>query len=188
MRELILYKAIVIDDNDSDKLGKVKIKVLPEMKDVKDEDLPWALPFLSLGMNSTTFTHIPPIKNTHIWIFFLDTYFQKPYYITGRIIEGLYKYDDNIKTPLSNITEIGSLTYPNPRAILLPDNSLLFYNTETKEKGIYNQNGTYFFINATGEIYIYSKDKLIKMYNDSGSFTLKASGQLDINGHLTIDP
>jgi len=187
VRELILYKAVVIDDNDSDKLCRVKIKVIPEMKDVEDKNLPWALPFNTMGMNASTFTHNPPVKDTNIWVFFLDTYFKMPYYITGRFIEGLFGYSDKINTPLSNISEIGSLNYPNPRAILLPDNSLLFYNTETKEKGIYNQNGTYIFINSGGELFINVKDQSAKIYGNSGYIELKSSGQFDINGHLTVD-
>ena len=107
MIPVTLYKAIVIDDNDSNKLCRVKIKVLPEMKDVEDKNLPWALPFNTMGMSKTSYTFSPPLKDDNIWVFFLDKYFQMPYYITGRFIEGLFDYDNKINTPISNISEIG---------------------------------------------------------------------------------
>jgi len=187
MIELKLHKAIVIDDNDTDKLSRVKIRILPEFKDVPKNLLPWALPFNHLmGMSGNTFSHNPPVEDSHIWVFFLDKYWKKPYYITGRMIEGLFNYDewDNIE---SDIDEINSASYPNPRFFLLEGGSILFYNTFTKDIGIYHSTKSYAFIKGNGEIYINSKTKKMLLENNNGSIEIGTNGTIDINnGNLTV--
>ena len=45
------YLGVVVDNNDPDRQGRLKIKVMDIFEDVKDEDLPWATPWKDLNGN-----------------------------------------------------------------------------------------------------------------------------------------
>jgi hypothetical protein len=162
VREIVLYKATVIDDNDPKKLSRVQIRVLPEMKDVQAKYLPWAVPHGGEGMASDNMTHNPPEKNSHIWVYFLDKYFKSPYYIGARFIQGLCNYS-GVTTSLGSITEIGSMVYPNPRFILHKDGTIEFHNSVTGAHGVYHKSGSYMIFDPSGNIYISKGTNKIKM-------------------------
>jgi len=44
MADLQLYNAFVVSNDDPERKGRVQIKILPEMTDVEDIDLPRAVP------------------------------------------------------------------------------------------------------------------------------------------------
>lgn len=45
------YLGVVVDNNDPDRQGRLKIKVMDIFEEVKDEDLPWATPWKDLNGN-----------------------------------------------------------------------------------------------------------------------------------------
>jgi len=207
MFELKLYYAEVIDNDDQNsddgkKLGRIKVKILPQMNDIKDSLLPWIRPFVQLGMSSSQFSYVSPEIGDKVWIFYTDKYFKNGYYLCGSFIDGFFDYS-TIEDELGNIAESLNTTYPNLKFYYVADGSILFWNTDTGDKGFYNNNGSYIFISADGQIYIYSKDQEMKIYNDNLSFELnddgtykiegegtiecKSSGQIDVNGNLTVD-
>jgi len=183
-----LMKAQVIDDSDPNKTSRIKIKILPEFKDIPTSDLPWASPHAGLGMLGTEFSHNPPVKNSFVWVYDIDGFYQEFRYISGQWIEGLFDYTKG-STPAGNISEkTSSFTYPDPRFFLLPDGSVLFYSSNG-DKGIINSDGSYMFQKASGAHYLNAKANEVKVYNNSGSILLASNGQVNINnGNFTVDP
>ena len=160
MRIMDLKKAVVVDDNDPDKLSKVQIRVIPEMKDVAERLLPWARPHgTGMDMKASAFGHEPPAVGSFVWVYYLDEYWQRPYYLSGRFIEGLFDHDV-VKSTLSGVTEVGSQTYPNPKFILYEDGSIVFHNTDTGAMGMYSSNGSYVIIGGSGDVVIQADNEI----------------------------
>lgn len=170
-----LYRiGLVIDDNDPDQLSCVQVRVYPELKDVEEAKLPWAKPKTkSLGQGTTHGKHAPPEIGSFVQIEVKQNW-NSFFYDCDASIDGLAQYG-NFSTP----SEIGTQVYPQPRFTLYKDGSMHFINTETGEQGIVTSTGIKIICNSSGEII---------MDNGSGIITLKASGQVDINGNLTVDP
>jgi len=182
MNEIKLRKAIVIDNDDSNSpdkehLSRIKVKILPELLGVDDDLLPWCRPFFQMGMSPNSITHNIPIIGSSIWMIFLDDYWKEGYYLTGRFVDGFFDFAkwEDLESLIQN-DDIQAATYPNPRFFLLPDNSVLFYNTETKSKGIINHNGTYSVINGDGDWYTYFVDRTYTLYNEKGRIEIDPDG------------
>ncbi len=193
MKDIKLYYATVIDNDDQNhddgkKKGRIKIKVLPEMKDISNSYLPWVRPFITEGMSDSGYSYNSPEIDDKVWVIFLDNYWKNGYYIKGSFIDGFFNYAD-IETELNNITESVDTTYPNLKFYYTPDGSLFFFNTDSGDKGIYNSNGSYQIWKGDGTVYIYAKDQEIEVYNDNISLYLKDDGEAlleNSNGYLKL--
>jgi hypothetical protein len=175
---MIMRDAIVIDNNDPDKKSRIKVQILPEQKGITDETLyRWILPMFNAGSDAMG-EHNPPEKDSHVQVLILDKYWLEQRYINNWFIEGYNKYTDWTDNS-SNITDLtGSQTYPEPRFKIFPDGSLEFRNYTTGEKGWLNSNGSYIIFDVGGNIFCYSKDKNIKLYNDETSILLDNTNKL----------
>ena len=90
MININLYKAKVIDTADTDSKAKIKVRLLPEMKDISEDHLPWVRSFFTLGMSATNYSfHLPKI-DSYVWVFFLDEYFQEGFWFTGIFMDGFF--------------------------------------------------------------------------------------------------
>lgn len=181
-----LYYGIVVDNNSENKDRSVKdsyikVRVIPELKDIGEDNLPWVRPFTGLGMGASLFGHNPPEINDNVWILFKDEpYWKEGYYIPGRYIDGLFDYT---KWNDSDVPDKNPSTYPNPRFWYIPDGSIFFVDYDTGDKGVYNSNGSYLLIKGTGEIYLYTKNKSAKIYNDNGYVEVDTGGIINLSGN-----
>lgn len=186
-----IYYGIVVDNNSenknqSSKDSYIKVRIIPELKDVGENDLPWVRPFTGLGMGLSLFEHNPPEINDNVWVFFKDEpYWKEGFYISGRYIDGLFDYT---KWDDGKIPDKDTSAYPNPRFWYIPDGSIFFIDYDTGDKGVLNNNGTYILMKGNGEIYYYLKDKSLKIHNDNGFFEIKSNGQFNVNNNFTVDP
>lgn len=184
--------ALVVDDKDPDELSRVKVRVLPLMKDIDEADLPWAEPInYFLGHSADTGEHRPPEIGTEVFVLITKrgTNF---YYTHDAYIEGFALYG---KFPAGDIEGLGSQTYPQPRFKLYKDGSVHFVNTDTAEQGVFTSSGTTVLIDSDGNVIVDSPGDVtvtaggeLVLDNGSGTITLKSSGQVDVNGNLTVDP
>lgn len=77
------YRAIVIDNNDPLKSGRVKVKVMPMFGGVNDDALPWAiLADASMGNIDSGHVNIPEI-NSHVFVFFENGDHRYPVYFAS---------------------------------------------------------------------------------------------------------
>jgi hypothetical protein len=185
-----LYYAEVIDNDDQNhddgkKLGRIKVKVLPEMKDIKDSYLPWIRPFIQKGMSSSQYSYHSPEVGDKIWVIFLDDYWKEGYYLWGAFIDGFFDYA-SIESDLGNIAESIDTTYPNVKFYYTPDGSLFFLNTDTGDKGFLNSNGLYVIIDTDGKSYFYFKDQEHKFYNDNTEVYIQDDGKVTVTTNNDI--
>jgi hypothetical protein len=177
-----LYYGKVIDDSDPDEKGKIQVRLLPEMKDMTEADLPWLYPFLMENQSEEAYSHKPLEIGSTVWCIFLDEYFKYGFFIAGAFINDLFDFS-SIKDDLGNISEIDAQEYPNPRFTRYNDGTIVFTNTQTGEMGIYHSTGSYAVFDSEGSATVYST-KSIKLYNDANSIELEDSGDIiqDSNG------
>jgi len=177
MIKLNRHYAEVIDINDPDKKGKIKIKILPEFNDMSEDLLPWAKPFITTGMTDKEYDFHPPTVGSKILIL-TDDKFRTFYYVHGIMIEGLFDYDA-IKTKLDTVSEMTDTEYPNVDFTLLNDGSISFYNRQTGDNGFIHNSGTYYIIDSNGYVYL-SESSGNKITIDSSGTKLKDKNGNDI--------
>jgi hypothetical protein len=66
------FRAKVVDNNDPQQLGRIKVKVYPIMEDTDDAGCPFAMPCWNGGI-----LYIPPV-NSWVWVFFEGSDVEKP--------------------------------------------------------------------------------------------------------------
>ena len=176
--------AIVIDNVDTDKQGKCKLRVLPEMIGMDEDKLPWCRPFLGKGNgNQNLGTHEIPEIDEYVKCLVRDNFWKQIEYISGDFVTGFYPYSV-WENKASSMSELNSMSYPQPSFMkALPDGSIIFYNSETGEKGIYDSHGSYSIFDSSGNIIINSKDQKTTIKNSNGDLILQSNGNLEINGN-----
>lgn len=179
MIELNLYIGRVISTNDTDKQGRVQIKFLPEMKDVKDDDCPWCVPFFGNSSEDEIIQDFPP-DDTLVWCL-ADSNFYEKYYLGRYNTKGTYDFD-TVKDLLEKFSDADTSDsdYQYLKFYLYEDGGLSFYNTNNGEKGFLNKNETYTLYDKDGNYYIYGKDKKITVYNDKSTLLVDTNGDTSI--------
>lgn len=178
-----IREARVIDNNDPNKKGKVKIRILPEMLSFKDSELPWMSTYQQgEGISADVGTHGVPEKDTFIRVLIEDYPIMKRIrYISDDYVEGMYIYSK--ASGLSAIAELSSQAYPQPLFHIFKDGTITFHNSSTGEHGTLYKNGQYELFDKDGNWFVYIKNKQTKIYNDSGSFILKTDGVHELSGN-----
>lgn len=170
--QVSLHYATVIDNEDSDQKAKVQVRVLPEMKDMDEDKLPWVRPFINPGMSENSYGYNVPEVDSKIWVVFIDKYFHDGYYLTGSFIDGFFDFS-SVQSDLNDVTELSDKSYANIRFTRLPDGTVIFHNDDTGEVGIKHSSGKYVVIDDSGDIHI------------SGDATIQ--GDQTVEGDSTIE-
>jgi hypothetical protein len=141
MSDLNLKKATVVSNDDPTQKGKVKIRIEPELTDVPEEDLPWAVPFVSEA-SSTTAEKRVFVEGSVVWCL-VDPLYQRFYIIGNKYFEAHFSFPQ-VQSALS---EIGvDTTYKNLDFTLAADRSISFRNLSTGDYGYLQSTGTYVLI------------------------------------------
>ena len=173
----------VVDNNDPDKMGRVKIRVYGIFTDeIPDVDLPWALPeqnFVGSLMGSMIVPPIDAVLNVR----FSNGNIYEPIY-TSKIINRDVKPSDT------------NTDYPNTLIFFELDNGDKFtINRETGET-IYTQskgntitmasNGDFTIEQTNGNLFSMTRLGEVKLENSKSSITLDAIGMVTIDQALAI--
>ena len=166
----VIREAQVIDNNDPDRKGKVKVRILPDMLNFENDLLPWISIYTQKnGISSEIGEHKVLENNTYIRVLIEDyPYMKRIRFISDDYIEGLYVYN---KADGLEITELGSQSYPQPTFQITKDGTIIFHNSDTSEHGTFFKDGSYFLHASNGNFYVNTKGKKLKIYNDQ--YTLK---------------
>lgn len=149
MMDLKLYTASVISIDDPSQRSKIQIRVLPELKDVSPELLPWAIPFFSVQGGTTLSQDLPEVGSTIRCL--VNKSWKRFYYLPNRFFENLFDFS-KISTKL---TTLGVSTgYKDLKFRLYSDGGLEFHNNSTGEHGFLHKSGSYQIFTASGEIKI----------------------------------
>jgi hypothetical protein len=186
MMNLNLYFGKVEDNDDSNKKGRLQVRLIPEMQGVQTADLPWLVPFLGGSVDGGSFQTAPLEVGSTVWCYFQDETFQHGWYISGVFFDQKVDFT-NTETDLSNITDASVGNYKDLRLTRYTDGTIHFHNVNTGVTGIYHNTGSYVIFDGNGGIIGYAKDK-IKLYNDTNSIELGTSGGITIDpGTGTVD-
>lgn len=123
---LTLHTATVLRNDDEDLKSKIQIRVLPQMKLVKDDDCPWAIPFCSHnssgGIEKPMMSADVPFVGETIWVL-VDEYWKRFYYVSRRFFEGCFDSEtitsifDNMGTTIDDLEGDDNVSEgPNPLA------------------------------------------------------------------------
>jgi hypothetical protein len=110
------YPAKVIDNNDTKKQGRVKIKIEHIHHGFAPDMLPWARQSsLSTGGSATHGSSSIPEIDSHVWVWFeqVDVFYKQPYYMADLQFAGKHPhglFEANVKSGLGSAS-----AYPNTK-------------------------------------------------------------------------
>ena len=179
--------AKVVDNNDENETGKIKVRVYPELIDVDEDFLPWAS-YYSNSINGTSEDsgeHTFPEIDSWVRVFIEDyPVFHRVRIISNDYVEGLYIYkkaEGLTEIKDDGINLLDNQTYPQPIFKFYKDGTIQFHNTDTGESGTLYGDGSYQIKDKNGNFFSYSINEH-KFYNDNGYIKLTNDGYVDLNG------
>lgn len=147
-----LHYADVIDNNDSEKKGRIKIKIPYLHKNTTDDLLPWATQFCIGGGGSNEYgKSFIPEKDSKVWIGFYDEPdMQKPFYIADITLSEIHPhnlFEDNVKSEIES-----SSSYPNTKYTYYKNGICIGVDSSegSPEIFVYHPSGSYFKIDDNG--------------------------------------
>lgn len=182
--DLKMFNALVIDIDDEEKQGKIKIRILPFQQDVEESMLPWAIPFDSKCSENTLNMDLPQI-NSVIRVL-VDKTWKRFYYLQNKYFYALFNFS-KISDKLSTLSNVNT-EYSNIIFRLYQDDALSFHNNKDSSHGYIHSNGSYVYVNSEGSV-IVSSEKDIKC-SVKGKQEYSGDGNIKLNstksGMLTI--
>ena len=174
-----LYQAQVVDNNDPDKAGRVKIKVPGIHSNVPEDLLPWAKQktlFLG-GSNTHGKSSIPEIDSL-VWIAFDDPIdYLRPFYDADIQLNKFNPhklFDTNVKSAITGF----SSSYPDVKYEYYKNGICVAISSsdDSPEIAIYHPTGTNIFINKDGKINIVGKDDIEVTDKTSNKIKMSTDG------------
>lgn len=165
-----LYEGQVIDNNDPDQQMRVKVRILPEMEGVNDDNLRWIQPFNGNSSSESAHFSLPDV-DSFVWVL-VDQYWKTFFYVTPFHLKGLF----NFKSAVSKLSasEISGKEYTDLDFQLYNDGGISFHNKSTGEHGFIHSSGAYSLFDSSGNIVLNSNGKLIKMNGETKTFVTHA--------------
>ena len=151
-----LHYADVIDNNDLEKKGRVKIKIPYMHKDTHPDLLPWATQFMVGGGGSSDYgKSLIPEEESKIWVGFYDEVdFKKPFYLADIVLSGIHPhtiFEDNVKSKIESDSQ-----YPNTKYTAYKNGVCVGVDSseDNPEIFMYHPTGTFFRVDNTGNTYL----------------------------------
>lgn len=144
-RENLFYRGLVVDNNDPNQLGRIKIRVHKFFgPNIESANLPWAVPAFSMfaGSGSGFGSFAVPANNSQVWVFFEEGDIYQPVYFA------------EAPTGVHGLPTERTTNYPNRRVLKSPGGFVIYLDDATKELKIQHPSGSYFKINGSGNIVI----------------------------------
>lgn len=174
----------VVDNNDPDQLGRVRIRIYPEFDTLEESSLPWAEPSnyddICMPDESGVGKFRIPEVNSFI-VVEIDSTWQEFHY-TG-LTPNRKRTDviSNITDELSNYVDDVNISYPQPLYLLrTKDGTIAYHNTDTGELGIVSGiSGVFFRFDSEGNFHVGSKN--------GSTFTINSDGSYNFSGKTNGD-
>lgn len=188
MEDFKLYNATVIDTDDEDKQGKIKIRIQPYFEKIEEKGLPWAIPFIQDSTSKTLSNDLPSVGSTVRVL--VSNNWKRFYYLGNRYFYNLFDFS-KVSDKLSNLDNINT-DYKNIIFRLFEDGSLTFHNISDGSHGFIQSSGSFVYFDKDGSI-ITSSEKDIKVthkgelnYENDGKMTIHTKDDLSIQSDKNI--
>lgn len=178
-----MYRALVMDNDDPLKYGRIKARVYPMFSDLLAAELPWAVPASPLwsGSGDSTGAFAVPAEGTYVFVFFEDGEFWSPVYFAEAptALKGL---------PANRIT-----SYPDRRIFKTGGGWEVYFDDTLGEFKLTHPGGGYITIMPDGTIQVDSKaDVIVRALGDiilsSGRHAfVEGSSSVKINSSTLLD-
>jgi hypothetical protein len=182
-----IYRGLVLDNNDPQKLGRIKIKAFPMFNAMTAEEVPWAVPAFGLFEGAGVVTpndrtsggigmfSIPKV-DTYVFLFFEAGDIYQPVYFAEA-------QDSAQGLPTQRLTN-----YPNRKVLRTRSGIEVYIDTQINEIKLYHPTGTQFIIDENGKVTINvvdavdeTVDKTVDVYV-KGNITVTSDSNIVIQG------
>jgi hypothetical protein len=168
-----LREAKVINTTDPEELGRIQLKVYPELAEIPDADCPWCFPF-SGGMQGKSFGM--PLKNQLISSIVWNRYWNEITFLPFSITKPTeHLFDDFMKNvrPLMKDVPVN----PEEEHLIVDrheDDFSEFHDTKNRQHGWVHPSGAHITINNLGDIFLWLI-KLLTVHNGDDTIILKVN-------------
>jgi hypothetical protein len=184
----ILRESKVIDTTDPEKLGRIQLKVYPELAEIPDADCPWCFPHTG-GVHGRSFG--VPLKDQLISCIVWSKYWNEitflPFNITNPTEHLFDKWKSDQKPKIADMKDD-----PEEEHMVVEeyeDGFTEFHDTKNNQHGFLHPKETYVSINKDGDIFMQSikkltfhnkdSDLMLEADSESGNVTFKTKGKLE---------
>lgn len=192
----LLREACVTSVEDPESLGRIQLRVLPELSEHEEADLPWCFPEDS-GIHGKDFgmPQIGQLVSCIVWTKFWCEITYLPFVIR-KPADHLYKrWMDTLRSKLNDMQ-----TDPEEKNLVVrqfADDFSEFHDVGNSEHGILHPSGTYVSIDREGSVWMKCVKELhihdasgsldLKVDLTTGDITLKSAGALNVNSEGKIN-
>jgi len=181
-------EAKVINTTDPEELGRIQLKVYPELSDIPDDDCPWCFPQVG-GVHGKSFGMplVDQLISCIVWNRYWNEITFLPFNIT-KPTEHLFA--DWMKNQRPEVTDME--TDPEEEHLVVEqfeDDFTVFHDTKNNQHGFLHPTGTYGVINKDGSVWFQSikkytfhnknSDLFLEADSESGDVTFKTKGSVD---------
>jgi hypothetical protein len=184
----LLREARVVNTTDPEGLGRIQLKVYPELVEIPDEDCPWCFPF-SGGVHGKSFG--VPLKNQLISSIVWNKYWNEitflPFNITNPTEHLFAQWKENQKPKITDMKDD-----PEEEHFVVDeyeDGFTTFHDTKNGQHGFLHPKETFVTVNKDGEVFMQSikkltfhnkdSDLILEADSESGDVAFKTKGKTD---------
>jgi hypothetical protein len=185
----IFREAKVVNTTDPEKLGRIQIRVYPELSEISSEsDLPWCFPHTG-GIHGKSFG--VPLIGQLITCVIWNQYFNEITFLPFTITKPEeHIFDKWMENQRSEVTDMEA--DPKEEHLVVDqyeDDFTVFHDTKNNQHGYLHPSGTYLVVNKDGSVHIQSvkkytfhnkdSDLFLEVDSESGDATFKTKGSVD---------
>jgi hypothetical protein len=184
----LIRESRVISTTDPEELGRIQLKIYPELAEIPDADCPWAFP-ASGGIHGQSFGL--PLKDQIITCFCWSKYWNEfsflPFNITKPTEHLFAKWKENQKPKITDMKD-----EPEEEHFVVDeyeDGFTTFHDTKNNQHGFLHPKETFVTINKDGDVFMQSikkltfhnkdSDLIFEADSESGDVAFKTKGKTD---------
>jgi hypothetical protein len=181
----LFREAEVVSTKDPKELGRIQLRVFPELADIPAKDLPWCLPMAS-GPHDGDFS--APLEKQWVYCTVWNKYWSEVSFLPWCMPDPKKpKFKDFKDTYVSKVKDYkGTPDVQHTVGSILEDGFVRFHDTKESQHGILHPSGTSAMIDKDGVVYVHSVKKLVfhnkddtvlvTVDSESGDIELKTKG------------
>jgi hypothetical protein len=184
----ILRESKVLNTTDPEELGRIQLKVYPELAEIPDADCPWCLPF-SGGIHGKSFgvPLVGQLVSAIVFNRFWNEITFLPFNITNPTEHLFAKWKENQKPKITDMKDD-----PEEEHLVVEeyeDGFTTFHDTKNNQHGFLHPKETFVTINKDGDVFMQSikkltfhnkdSDLMLEADSESGDVTFKTKGKTD---------